>query len=114
MKNPARKGPEQTFAQNPSTPQRDLEGTVQQALLMMNNGQLQKQLSASPLKKQLTGIKANDEAVREAFLAVLARTPTEAETKRYADYLKSSKDRSAAIDDMLWVLTNSAEFIVKR
>jgi hypothetical protein len=110
----ARRSVEQTFAQNPSTPQRDLEGTVQQALLMMNNGQLQKQLSNSPLKKQLSGIKSNDEAVTEAFLAVLARTPTDAETKRYADYLKSAKDRNVAIDDMLWVLTNSAEFIVKR
>jgi len=105
---------ERTFAQNPSTPQSDLEGTVQQALLMMNNGQLQKQLANSPLKKQLTGIKANDELVREAFLAVLARTPTPDETKRYVDFIKSSKDRNAAIDDMLWVLTNSAEFIVKR
>ncbi|HVJ84695.1 MAG TPA: DUF1549 domain-containing protein [Caulifigura sp.] len=109
-----RTGLERTFAQNPSTPQRDLEGTVQQALLMMNNGQLQKQLSNSPLKKQLAGIKDNDEAVREAFLAVLARTPSPAEIKRYSEYLKGSKDRNAAIDDMLWVLTNSAEFLVKR
>jgi hypothetical protein len=110
----ARKSMESTFAQNPSTPQRDLEGTVQQALLLMNNGQLQKQLSGSPLKKQLSQTKANDEAVREAFLAVLARTPTKEEAQRYADYLKSAKDRNAAIDDLLWVLTNSAEFIVKR
>ncbi len=109
-----RNGLEKTFAQNPSTPQRDLEGTVQQALMMMNNGQLQKQLSNSSLKKQLAGIKANEEAVHEAFLATLARTPTAGETKRYADFLKSAKDRNAAIDDMLWVLTNSAEFIVKR
>ncbi len=110
----ARRSVEQTFAQNPSTPQSDLEGTVQQALLMMNNGQLQKQLSASPLKKQLSGLKSNDDAVREAFLAVLARTPTPSETRRYVEYLQTAKDRNAAIDDMLWVLTNSAEFIVKR
>ncbi len=105
---------EKTFAQNPSTPQRDLEGTVQQALLFMNNGTLAKQLSGSPLKKQLSEIKSNEDAVREAFLAVLARTPTADELKRYADFLKSSKDRNAALDDLLWVLTNSAEFLVKR
>ena len=55
-----------------------------------------------------------DQLVREAFLGVLARSPNERELKRYTSYLASAKNRNEAIDDILWVLFNSAEFITKR
>ena len=57
---------------------------------------------------------ARQKLVREAFLGVLARTPTDAETQRYVSYLKSAGNRGEAIDDVLWVLVNSAEFVTKR
>ncbi len=104
----------QTFDQNPSVPQRDLEGSIQQALLLMNNGQLQQRLANSPLRKELVQIKNDRDLVREAFLGVLARTPTDAETMRYVSYLKSAGNRGEAVDDVLWVLVNSAEFVTKR
>lgn len=105
---------EQTFQQNPSVPQRDLEGSIQQALLLMNNPTVQNHLTNSPLKRDLMPIKNDDELVRQAFLGVLARTPTPDETDRYTKYLREVKDRNAAVDDILWVLVNSAEFITKR
>jgi len=102
------------FDADPSVPQRDLEGSMQQALLFMNNGAIQRRLAGSGLKKQLAKIKSNDQLVREAFLGVLARSPNERELKRYTSYLASAKNRNEAIDDILWVLFNSAEFITKR
>ncbi len=104
----------QTFEQNPSIPQRDLEGSIQQALLMMNNGALHQKLAGSSLKKELVGIRSNDDLVRSAFLGVLARTPSAAETDRYVKYIDSVGNRGEAVDDLLWVLVNSAEFIAKR
>ncbi len=104
----------QAFDQNPSIPQRDLEGSIQQALLMMNNGQLQQLLAKSPLRKELGQLKDNRNLVREAFLGVLARTPTDAESQRYAAYVQSAANRGEAIDDLLWVLVNSAEFVTKK
>ena len=104
----------QTFDQDPSRPQRDLEGSIQQALLLMNNGPLQQRLAGSPLKKELVQLKNNRDLVREAFLGVLARSPTEVETTRYVSYLKSAGNRGEAVDDVLWVLVNSAEFVTKR
>jgi hypothetical protein len=103
-----------TFDQDLSIPQRNLEGSIQQALIMMNNGTLQGKLSGSPLKKELAGIKDNKQLVTDAFLGVLARTPTEQEVARYSDYLVQSKNRNEAIDDILWVLVNSTEFLAKR
>jgi hypothetical protein len=103
-----------TFDQDLSIPQRNLEGSIQQALLMMNNGTLQGKLAGSELKKELAGVRDNKRLVTDAFLGVLARTPTDEEITRYSDYLKRSANRSEAIDDILWVLVNSAEFLAKR
>ena len=45
---------------------------------------------------------------------MLARTPTERETQRSQDYIKQDANRTEAIDDLIWVLVNSTEFITKR
>ncbi|MCA9052230.1 MAG: DUF1549 domain-containing protein [Planctomycetaceae bacterium] len=109
-----RKAIESAFEQNPSVPQRDLEGTMQQALLMMNNSQLHSKLAASSLAKDLSQMKSDEDLIREAFLGVLARTPTFLETARYKQYLQQSQNRQESVEDLLWVLVNSAEFVAKR
>lgn len=109
-----RKSIEATFDQNPSIPQRDLEGEVQQSLLLMNNETLLTRLDKSPLKRDLMAIKDDRNMIREAFLGVLARTPTEVELTRYRQFFKESATRPEGIDDLLWVLVNSAEFVTKR
>lgn len=105
---------EQAFDQNPSIPQRDLEGTMQQALLLMNNPQIQGKLGQTPLAKDLAKIKSDEELIREAFWGVLARTPTAVEINRYKQHFQRTGNRSEAIEDLLWVLVNSAEFLTKR
>jgi hypothetical protein len=109
-----RRAVDSSFDQNPSIPQRDLEGTMQQALLLMNNEQLHSRLASSPLAKELAGIKSDEDLIREAFLGTLARAPTFTETARYKGLLRTAANRTAAIEDLLWVLVNSAEFVTKR
>ena len=111
---PIRKGVEKAFEFNPSIPQRDLEGSMQQALLLMNHPQIQNKLAKGEIKKHLAGIKDNRELIDTAFLDILARHATPAEVDRYTKSLKSTADRNANIDDLLWVLVNSAEFTTKR
>lgn len=111
---PLRKAVDNAFDQNPSVPQRDLEGTMQQALLLMNNQQLQGKLSGSALAKDLAALKSDDDLIREAFLGTLARAPTPAETSRYKSHLQKASSRTEGIEDILWVLVNSAEFVTKR
>lgn len=105
---------ERTFKVDPSIPQKSLEGTVQQVLLMMNNGSLQNRLRSGPLKKRLAGIRSNEALVGELYLGVLSRKPTAGETERSLNYLKDVGNRNEAIDDLIWVLVNSTEFLTKR
>ncbi len=109
-----RRAIDQAFDQNPSVPQRDLEGSIQQALLMMNNTTLHSRLNNGPLVKELKQIKHDDALIREAFLGTLARAPTAVETGRYQRHLERSTNRQEAIEDIVWVLVNSAEFVTKR
>lgn len=104
----------QTFDVNPSVPQDDLEGSIQQALLMMNNGALHGKLNSGPLKKRLMSIKSNQELVKQAYLEILARHPDEWELKRHVEYIEDVGKRYEAVEDILWVLVNSTEFLTKR
>ena len=102
------------FRHDPSTPQRDLEGTIQQALFLMNNTTLQNKLNASKLKKRLLTVKQPRGLLAQLYLAVLARRPTDSEFARGLKHLRQVPNRSEAIEDLLWVLVNSTEFLTKR
>lgn len=102
------------FEADPSIPQRDLEGSIQQALVMMNNNTLNSRLANGELQKHLSGIKDDRNMIREAFLALLARSPTSEEFTRYEKFIQESDNRQEAVVDILWVLINSAEFVTKR
>ena len=103
-----------TFSYDPSLPQQDIDGSIQQALLMMNEPNVQRQIHQGPLTKRLLGIKDDKELIRQAYLAVLARQPTEKELSRSANYVKKTNPRTEAVEDLVWTLVNSAEFVIKR
>jgi hypothetical protein len=105
---------QKAFEQNPSIPQRDLEGSIQQALLMMNNPRIQDHLANGELKKRVAAVSNDTEMVKTAFLEVLARTPTPEETQRFVKFVTDAGNRGEGIEDLLWVLVNSSEFVTKR
>lgn len=102
------------FQADPSVPQRDLEGSIQQALLLMNHPKINERLKNSELKKELSDIDNNQQLVEQLYLGILARTPTEDETVRGMSFLRKVENRDEAIDDLMWVLVNSTEFLTKR
>ena len=102
------------FRNDPSIPQRDLEGTIQQALFLMNNPTLQSKLNASKLKKRLVTVKQPRAVLTQLYLAVLSRRPTDKEFARGLKHLRQVPNRAEAIEDLLWVLVNSTEFLTKR
>ncbi|MDC0175661.1 DUF1549 and DUF1553 domain-containing protein [Planctomycetaceae bacterium] len=102
------------FRQDPSIPQRDLEGTIQQALFLMNNPVLQKKLNTGRLTKRLLMIKQPRPLLAQLYLAVLARRPTDGEFARGLKHLRDVTNRTEAVEDLLWVLVNSTEFLTKR
>lgn len=105
---------EQTFDADPSASQESLEGSLQQALLLMNDRTLHGSLAKSRVRENALQAKTPYEVVDTLYLGVLARKPTADERERGAEHLRQSTSRPAAIDDLLWVLVNSTEFLTRR
>jgi hypothetical protein len=119
--NPARVSLERiflaTFAFNPSTKPDEVEGTITQALLMMNNRALQERIRATgrnALAVLLQQHSSDDEALRALYLRVLARKPTTSEWEACKEHIRQSTSRAEAFEDILWCLLNSAEFAMRR
>lgn len=94
--------------------ERDAKPSVVQALHLMNSNKLQDMLvSAKGRVTRLAKSAAKPEQiVEELYLATFARLPT-AEEMGIAVKVFSAKDatRQTAIEDILWSLLNSAEFV---
>lgn len=107
----------QVFGFDPSSDKNLVEGSIPQALVLMNNPQLQSRISAkrtgSLLNKLLKTNTDDNEIIRMLYLRVLARKPTSEETLAAASFLSEVDSREEAFEDFLWALLNSAEFIYK-
>lgn len=105
------------FSHDPSTPQEDIIGNVQQALFLMNTPQFRGAVSATG-NNRLSEIvrKYNDDqdAIAEVYLLALSREPSDQEIKVCQTYLKDTGNRTEAYEDILWSLLNSSEFLAKR
>ncbi|HET6426441.1 MAG TPA: DUF1549 domain-containing protein [Planctomycetaceae bacterium] len=109
----------EAFAFDPSARVEDVSRTLQQAMLLMNNDQLQKQVDARPesgtvLAKLLKEEGDNRAAVEQLFQLLLARKPRETELKVTLEHVSSVSNRGEAFEDVLWSLINSAEFTTRR
>jgi hypothetical protein len=108
----------QEFAFDPSTPPNEVEGSIPQALLLMNNpaiGQRIQAKGATVLAKILTeNPKDDDDAIRAVYRRTLGRGPSERELSRCRQHLSSVANRPEAFEDILWALINSTEFQTER
>lgn len=110
----------EVFGFDPSLRPEDISRTLGQAMLLMNNDQLQAQINAkadsgTSLSKLLAAESDNSKVVNQLFRLVLARQPSEGELKIALEHVSSMPDnRGGAFEDLLWSLINSAEFTTKR
>jgi hypothetical protein len=107
----------QAFAFDPNTKQDEVESSIPQALMLMNNAAIQNKLRASGetvLAKILATHNDNSEALQALYLRVLARNPSKREQQTSLDYIKRIGNRNEAFEDVFWALLNSAEFQTKR
>ncbi|MEX0715840.1 MAG: DUF1549 domain-containing protein [Planctomycetaceae bacterium] len=108
---------EQLFGFDPSTPQDEVLGTVPQALFLMNSPAVNNQIRATgntPLATILRDNRDDEAALRAVYLRVLARAPSETETKACLDYVAEVGSRGEAFEDVMWSLVNSSEFVSRR
>jgi hypothetical protein len=107
----------QAFKENPSASLAEIHGTIPQALLMMNSAVVHTYTAAQG-KTLLAGLlaqrKPDHEIVAALYERVLARKPTPEERDTCERYVRRVGDRKEALEDVLWALVNSTEFLLKR
>lgn len=109
----------EAFGYDPSSARESVVRSLQQAMLLMNNRQIQKQIDASPgadtmLARLLTEETDDLVAIERLYENVLARKPNVKEREIAARHLAKLGDRKTAYEDLLWSLVNSAEFVSRR
>ena len=118
------------FGNDPSFAPVDAPRTMSQALWMMNNEQLQRQIDSSPesgtMLAELHKSEQDDAAaIKKLYRRVLAREATDSEVSLAVQHIRKLGDdknlggemvegRGAAFEDLLWALVNSAEFTTRR
>jgi hypothetical protein len=105
------------FEFDPSLRPDEVEGSVPQALFLMNNQVINQRIKSQGtnlLARILTAYPDNDEALRMVYLRTLARKPTDREMDKCRQFVEKTKDRAEAFEDILWALLNSTEFQTKR
>ncbi len=111
------------FGFDPSDSREDVAATIPQSLALMNSkkgnrpikfkkGKSQKGKSkkGNLLNKLLLEIDDNESLVVELYLRCLSREPHDEELAKAIAYCEEVPKRQEAIEDLLWVLINSAEF----
>jgi Protein of unknown function (DUF1553)/Protein of unknown function (DUF1549) len=107
----------QAFKENPSTPAQEVQGTIPQALMMMNSALVHACTSAQEktLLADLLARKQSDEQIVAAlYEKVLARKPSAQEQAICRRYIQKVGNRKEALEDVLWTLVNSTEFLIKK
>ena len=105
------------FDFDPSTKSDDVEGSIPQALMLMNNPRINQRIEAQGtnlLARILKAYPDDKEALRILYLRTLARKPTDKELEKCSSYLAKVSNRTEAFEDLLWALINSTEFQTKR
>ena len=92
--------------------ERKVEPSLLQAVYLRNDAEMQKKLHRPDgwLKRLPRDVKTTD-LIEEAYLRTLSRMPTAAEMQRCQRHFEGAKDQVSALEDLLWALLNTKEFI---
>jgi hypothetical protein len=105
------------FNFDPSVKSDEVEGSIPQALLLMNSPVLNQRIQArgsNLLARILSAYPRDDDALRMVYLRTLARKPSDRELEKCRSYIHTVGKRAEAFEDILWALLNSTEFQTKR
>jgi hypothetical protein len=97
----------------PFESERSSEASLRQELYLLNSEQLAGKLSSSPSINRLLKANVKDpELVDEIYLMTLSRFPSADEKQKLVAYLtKNSTARPTAVQDVVWAVFNTKEFL---
>jgi len=93
--------------------ERSTGATLSQVLLLANSEEMENRIAAGDgrVAKLVKDKKAPAEAIEELYLASLSRPPTDAEKNKTLSYLDQQANKQQGLEDVLWALLNSKEFM---
>lgn len=96
--------------------ERTNEPTLAQTFQLVSGTLINEMLAASDnrLSQLLMNDKSNTEIVDELYWTALSRAPMADEVQTAVKYLSESGNRRAALEDLVWGLLNSNEFLLRR
>ena len=102
-----------TFGDDENTDVVDFQGTIPQALMMLNGEFIQRGLVERDQRLDLILRTETDPARRLEliFKSALSRAPNGRERQRFMDHVAKSNGDRAAYEDVFWTLLNSSEFL---
>jgi hypothetical protein len=94
--------------------EREREPTLFQALQLISSRSVERMLASEEgrVAKLAKSAPSNDAAIEELYLASLSRPPTAAEKASARKYLAAG-NRRQGLEDLLWALINSKEFLFR-
>lgn len=111
------------FANDEGDEGTSFQGTIPQALMMMNGDLMEKATGGKPgsfLADLLTDAQRQSRVapvaymVNNLYLAALGRYPSKGELSQASAYLNSNPDTIHVLQDLFWALLNSNEFVLNR
>lgn len=84
------------------------EANLDQALQLMNSSMIRDRVGHARARYEKM---TNEEIVRELYLAALSRNPRDVERAKLLAHLEKSPDRRQAIEDVVWAVLNTNEFM---
>jgi uncharacterized protein DUF1549/uncharacterized protein DUF1553 len=105
------------FKVDPSMPVDEVQGTIPQALLMMNSVLVNTYVAAAGktfLAEAFDKKMSDEDILLGLYERTLARRPTSEELKICQSYMQKVNNRKEALEDVFWSLVNSTEFLTKR
>jgi len=87
--------------------------TLGQVLLLSNSDEVENKIAAKEgvIDRLLNEKKPIAEIIDELYLGALSRFPSDAERQRITAFVGSQTDPRPALEDVLWMLLNSKEFL---
>ncbi len=93
--------------------ERSAGATLAQVLLLSNSEEIENKLANGEgrVAKLIKDKKSDEEAIDELYLAALSRSPSPEELGKTVVYIAGSSNRQQALEDVLWSLLNTKEFM---
>ena len=93
--------------------ERSTGATLSQVLLLANSDEMENKIGAGDgrLSKLVKDKRPPAEAIDELYLAALSRLPTGAEKNKTLAYVDGLANKQQGLEDVLWALLNSKEFM---